>query len=994
MMEASQQKQSASTNVHHCGKCSEALTGDFIRALNRTYHIKCFNCADCDTDVASSFFEIEEEDGRVLPLCERDYFRRLNLVCATCGEALKGSYITALGQKYHVEHFNCSLCSTTFGPEDSYYENDGKVYCHYHYSVHFAVNCAGCETAILKQFVEINRNNVNEHWHPECYMINRFWNVKLSQRFSMGDDIEVSEIVSKPAPTAEELKRAQSEMEDQMYQIWTVLSAFEESAAACISDMLLHVSNGAYIEGVNMAKRFITHVDILFNAIDVLRTQFEKVNDVTLDYSSEAKRLCKKIINFFSLLSHTQESGAQLNGITEELLSLVTGLAHYLKILIRVALTGALKLEKQYHNNMAIPTFLNNLMQLASREERDESGLDLHVTADLCQVCKITCEEECYSYNLIRWHSECFQCSSCQCSLQLSLDKANVQKENFSLYCNTCATTLRIENIDNQFDYVTRLQQYSFLLRVALRRLYTLLDFSEHIPTMDYDGQVLKANNVTPAGLLRDDNRSKSYSNSDDTSSAIHLGDIKRMKSTHMSRKMTTSYRVGKRSVLMETPSPTTAVATNESDYFAMPPSMPSEDHTRSKAQLQGDSRTLNAASANKSQRPRVYHSKSASRPKAHYLAEIGALDQFMVKYLAVLHMEQLVREYFTLEELVDLIDDKKNETLWGKFVTSLKAGNKKAVKTKEEGTFGVPFELLMERTGIESNLGAGPSRLRIPSFVEDSLSVLKQMDVSVEGIFRKNGNIRRLKELGDEIDKHPTSVNLANETPIQVAALLKKFLRELPEPLLTYKLYKLFVISQKLENEAERKIVLHLACCILPKQNRDTLEVLFLFLRYVATFSESPDSPGGSKMDTENLATVIAPNVLSSRGKEINREDTWYCTQAVKMLIEHQVEFCLIPEYLEPMLLELSYGQGITELNPREVLKRCGNLMKAKKSHSAGLPISPNRDVENSPPNGTTGSVPIAQVDVKSPYLSSSPSAISSLPYPSSSSPPNAVLR
>lgn len=66
-----------------------------------------------------------------------------------------------------------------------------------------------------------------------------------------------------------------------------------------------------------------------------------------------------------------------------------------------------------------------------------------------------------------------------------------------------------------------------------------------------------------------------------------------------------------------------------------------------------------------------------------------------------------------------------------------------------------------------------------------------------MEGIFRKNGNIRRLKELSEEIDKNPANVNLANETPIQIAALLKKFLRELPEPLLTFKLYKLFLVSQ-----------------------------------------------------------------------------------------------------------------------------------------------------------------------------------------------------
>lgn len=54
--------------------------------------------------------------------------------------------------------------------------------------------------------------------------------------------------------------------------------------------------------------------------------------------------LCKKIVNFFSLLSHSKETDVRQMGITQELLSLVTGLAHYLKVLIRIALTGALKL--------------------------------------------------------------------------------------------------------------------------------------------------------------------------------------------------------------------------------------------------------------------------------------------------------------------------------------------------------------------------------------------------------------------------------------------------------------------------------------------------------------------------------------------------------------------------------------------------------------------------------------------------------------------------
>ena len=76
-------------------------------------------------------------------------------------------------KKFHVEHFTCSICPTLFGPQDSYYEHEGDVYCHFHYSTRYATKCAGCNSAILKQFVEINRNSRDECWHPECYMINK-----------------------------------------------------------------------------------------------------------------------------------------------------------------------------------------------------------------------------------------------------------------------------------------------------------------------------------------------------------------------------------------------------------------------------------------------------------------------------------------------------------------------------------------------------------------------------------------------------------------------------------------------------------------------------------------------------------------------------------------------------------------------------------------------------------------------------------------------------
>ena len=155
--------------------------------LSNLYFADSFQ--DCGDVVATEFFPIDDPNGngKQHPLCERDYFRTLDLICANCGEALRGSYITACGtshallrllemtglsvdKRYHVEHFTCTICSTLFDPQDSYYEHNKDVYCHYHYSTSFAPKCAGCKTAILTQ---IKRNRCDECWHPECFMIDK-----------------------------------------------------------------------------------------------------------------------------------------------------------------------------------------------------------------------------------------------------------------------------------------------------------------------------------------------------------------------------------------------------------------------------------------------------------------------------------------------------------------------------------------------------------------------------------------------------------------------------------------------------------------------------------------------------------------------------------------------------------------------------------------------------------------------------------------------------
>lgn len=284
--------------------------------------------------------------------------------------------------------------------------------------------------------------------------------------------------------------------------------------------------------------------------------------------------LCRKTVELFTLLSHTQETGARRMGMTQELLALVTGLAHYLKILIRIALTGALKLEREQSAREAMTSFLDKLHLLAIpggnpgarrmikgyQEDsllhgpvnlgtqgvtygfrslapenagespfapsalRDNRVSSQNPPSDLCVKCNQTVEEDCVRLGTYqRWHSNCIQCTACGKVALVPMPKeqssksgdekdpkenanapakpssarrppANVKIFVFDLdsvvetpsfgevpktmYCTEHAQP----NCKGGFQPVQRLEQYAFLLNVALRRLYLLLKKQGVVP--------------------------------------------------------------------------------------------------------------------------------------------------------------------------------------------------------------------------------------------------------------------------------------------------------------------------------------------------------------------------------------------------------------------------------------------------------------------------------------------------------------------------------
>jgi hypothetical protein len=268
-----------------------------------------------------------------------------------------------LDKKYHPDHFTCSICPTVFGQNDSYYEHNGQVYCHFHYSTRCAARCASCHSAILKQYVEINRNSRDETYHPECYMISKFWNVKLAPSRPSSAPPLHDEEEKRYNPTS--LRGFQRRMDSMVHRIWTVLSAFEESSAACISDMLRFVSGGSYLDAVHSAERFIFHVEVLLAALDDIHHLYVSHDAVrTFSYARESRMLCRKTVDLFTSLSNAQKETSR-QGMTQELLALITGIAHFLKILIRIALLGALKLQREYPEPDGVSRFLGPLQRMA-----------------------------------------------------------------------------------------------------------------------------------------------------------------------------------------------------------------------------------------------------------------------------------------------------------------------------------------------------------------------------------------------------------------------------------------------------------------------------------------------------------------------------------------------------------------------------------------------------------------------------------------------------
>ncbi len=198
------------------------------------------------------------------------------------------------------------------------------------------------------------------------------------------------------------------------------------------------------------------------------------------------------MVSFFTLLTKTSDTGVKRLGVTQELLSLVTGLAHYLKLLIRIGLQGALKLEKEKQSPEGLNTFLEELSALEVIREvqvtLDDSASMQELAdeqSDLCFQCQSPIDDESLKIGTKGWHHKHLRCTSCQREVydELKLTEVYWDEVEQKPYCLDCKQKHRIPiDYATPIDRITRLQQYVYLLRIALARLLAVLRSGGTLP--------------------------------------------------------------------------------------------------------------------------------------------------------------------------------------------------------------------------------------------------------------------------------------------------------------------------------------------------------------------------------------------------------------------------------------------------------------------------------------------------------------------------------
>ncbi|KAK9393346.1 rho GTPase-activating protein 17 [Crotalus adamanteus] len=205
--------------------------------------------------------------------------------------------------------------------------------------------------------------------------------------------------------------------------------------------------------------------------------------------------------------------------------------------------------------------------------------------------------------------------------------------------------------------------------------------------------------------------------------------------------------------------------------------------------------------------------------------------------------------------------------------------------KWTEKPAFGTPLEEHLKRSSRE---------IAVP--IEACVMMLLETGMKEEGLFRIAAGASKLKKLKAALDCSSSHLDEFYSDPHAVAGALKSYLRELPEPLMTYALYEEWTQVANIQDQDKKLQDLWRICQKLPKPNLANFRYLIKFLAKLAQYSDV------NKMTPSNIAIVLGPNLLWAKNEgslaEMAAATSVHVVAVVEPIIQHAAWF--FPEELD----------------------------------------------------------------------------------------------
>lgn len=172
-------------------------------------------------------------------------------------------------------------------------------------------------------------------------------------------------------------------------------------------------------------------------------------------------------------------------------------------------------------------------------------------------------------------------------------------------------------------------------------------------------------------------------------------------------------------------------------------------------------------------------------------------------------------------------------------------------VYEEELPVFGVPLYVAVERCPSHDGI-------HLPVIVRECIDYIEEHGLHCEGIYRLSGVKSKVQHLRRQYNSGDP-VRLTDQEPHVVASLLKQYLRELPEPVLTVDMMPHFEDVAMIPNPAERAEAMRQLIDRLPTANRLLVQYMFKHMGHIIARERD------TKMNYQNVSIVLSPTMQIS---------------------------------------------------------------------------------------------------------------------------------